>query len=36
LAKLLTHRFHLDEIHDAYNLFSGQKDNVFKVAILVA
>lgn len=35
LTPLLTHRFHLDEIHDAYTLFSGQKDNVLKVAILV-
>ncbi|MBM3783804.1 MAG: zinc-binding dehydrogenase [Acidobacteria bacterium] len=35
LKPLLTHRFHLDEIAEAYRLFSEQRDNVLKVAIAV-
>ncbi|MGI9540305.1 MAG: zinc-binding dehydrogenase [Miltoncostaeaceae bacterium] len=33
LAQLVTHRFSLDEIEDAYPLFSNQEDGVLKVAI---
>jgi alcohol dehydrogenase len=33
LGQLITHRFSLDEIEDAYPLFSNQKDGVVKVAI---
>ncbi len=33
LAAMVTHRFKLDEIVDAYDLFSNQRDGVFKVAI---
>jgi threonine dehydrogenase-like Zn-dependent dehydrogenase len=30
---LLTHSFRLDEIVDAYDLFSHQRDGVLKIAI---
>lgn len=33
LGALVTHRFKLDAIEDAYDLFSNQRDGVFKVAI---
>ena len=33
LSQLITHRFSLDEIEEAYNLFSSQADGVFKVTI---
>ena len=33
LTPLLTHRYRLDEIVDAYSLFSQQRDGVLKVAI---
>ncbi len=33
LTPLLTHRFKLDRITDAYELFAGQRDGVLKVAI---
>ena len=33
LAPLLTHRFRLDEIEEAYDLFGNQRDDVIKVAI---
>lgn len=33
LTPLLTHRFTLDRIAEAYDLFAGQRDNVLKVAI---
>ena len=33
LAPLLTHRFSLDQIEEAYRLFSHQEDGVLKVAI---
>ena len=33
LGALVTHRFTLDEIEKAYDLFSHQRDGVFKVAI---
>lgn len=33
LTPLLTHRFPLDRIAEAYDLFSNQRDNVLKVAI---
>ena len=36
LAPLLTHRFPLDRIADAYDLFSQRKDEVLKVAIQVS
>jgi alcohol dehydrogenase len=36
LTPLLTHRFTLDEISAAYDLFSQRKDNVLKIAIQVA
>jgi alcohol dehydrogenase len=36
LAPLLTHRFTLDEIQQAYSLFSEQRDGVLKVAIEVS
>jgi alcohol dehydrogenase len=34
LRQLLTHHFMLDDILEAYDLFSHQRDNVLKVAIL--
>jgi threonine dehydrogenase-like Zn-dependent dehydrogenase len=33
LTPLVTHRFALDEIADAYELFSQQRDGVMKVAL---
>ena len=33
LSKLITHRFTLDQIEEAYELFSNQRDGVVKVAI---
>ena len=33
LGPLITHRFALDEIEDAYELFGNQRDGVVKVAI---
>jgi threonine dehydrogenase-like Zn-dependent dehydrogenase len=34
LTPLVTHRFALDELLDAYDLFSHQREGVMKVAIL--
>ena len=33
ISKLITHRFTLDQIEEAYDLFSNQRDGVAKVAI---
>jgi threonine dehydrogenase-like Zn-dependent dehydrogenase len=33
LSPLLTHRFALDDIHEAFDLFSQQRDGVMKVAL---
>jgi threonine dehydrogenase-like Zn-dependent dehydrogenase len=33
LGPLVTHRFKLDDIEDAYDLFAHQRDGVLKVAI---
>ena len=33
LSPLVTHRFSLDDIHDAFDLFSHQSDGVLKVAL---
>ncbi len=33
IEALVTHRFGLDEIEEAYDLFANQRDGVFKVAI---
>ncbi len=33
LGAMVTHRYRLDDIQDAYELFSNQRDGVFKVAI---
>jgi len=33
LSKLISHRFPLDQIEDAYDLFVNQRDGVVKVAI---
>ncbi len=33
LGQLITHRFDLDQIEEAYSLFSNQEDGVIKVAI---
>ena len=33
LSGLVTHRFTLDQIEEAYDLFSSQRDGVLKVAI---
>ena len=33
LRALVTHRFRLDEIEEAYELFGHQRDGVLKVAI---
>jgi threonine dehydrogenase-like Zn-dependent dehydrogenase len=33
LGAMVTHRFKLDDIEDAYELFANQRDGVFKVAI---
>ena len=34
LKPLVTHRFRLDQIEEAYDLFSHQRDGVLKVAIV--
>jgi threonine dehydrogenase-like Zn-dependent dehydrogenase len=34
LRPLVTHRFSLDQIEEAYELFSHQRDGVLKVAIV--
>ncbi len=34
LRPLVTHRFRLDQIQEAYELFAGQRDGVLKVAIV--
>jgi len=33
VSKLITHHFKLDQIEEAYDLFSNQRDGVAKVAI---
>jgi len=33
LRPLVTHRFKLDQIEEAYDLFSHQRDGVLKIAI---
>jgi alcohol dehydrogenase len=33
LAAMVTHRYKLEDIEDAYDLFSNQRDGVFKIAI---
>ncbi|MNC83326.1 hypothetical protein D3C75_1372170 [compost metagenome] len=33
LTKMVTHRYSLDDIAQAYDLFANQRDNVLKVAI---
>ena len=33
LGPLVTHRFRLDDIEEAYDLFAHQRDGVLKVAI---
>jgi alcohol dehydrogenase len=33
LKPLVTHRFKLDDIEKAYDLFANQKDGVLKIAI---
>jgi alcohol dehydrogenase len=33
LSPLVTHRFKLDQIEEAYELFSNQGDGVLKVAV---
>jgi threonine dehydrogenase-like Zn-dependent dehydrogenase len=33
VSALVTHRFALDEIHNAFELFSHQRDGVLKVAL---
>ena len=35
LAPMVTHRFTLDRIEEAYALFSHQRDGVLKVAITI-
>jgi threonine dehydrogenase-like Zn-dependent dehydrogenase len=35
LKPLVTHRFKLDDIEEAYDLFASQRDGVMKVAITV-
>lgn len=35
LRSLVTHRFALDQIVEAYDLFANQRDGVLKVAIAV-
>jgi threonine dehydrogenase-like Zn-dependent dehydrogenase len=36
LSPLVTHRFALDDIHDAFELFSHQRDGVLKVGLFPA
>jgi threonine dehydrogenase-like Zn-dependent dehydrogenase len=36
LSALITHRFALDDIHEAFDLFSHQRDGVMKVALFPA
>jgi threonine dehydrogenase-like Zn-dependent dehydrogenase len=36
LSPLITHRFGLDDIYDAFELFSHQRDGVLKVALFPA
>lgn len=36
LSPLVTHRFGLDDIHDAYELFSRQQEGVLKVGLFPA
>ena len=33
MSKMVTHRFPLDRIEEAYELFANQRDGVLKVAI---
>lgn len=33
LKQLITHRFKLDDVEDAYELFSNQQDGVIKVTL---
>jgi hypothetical protein len=33
LTSLVTHRFALDDIEEAFDLFSNQRDHVLKVAL---
>ena len=33
LSSMITHRFKLDQIEQAYQLFAGQRDGVLKVAV---
>jgi threonine dehydrogenase-like Zn-dependent dehydrogenase len=33
LSPLVTHRFGLDDIHEAFDLFAAQRDGVMKVAL---
>jgi hypothetical protein len=33
LSPLVTHHFAFDDIHEAYDLFSHQRDGVLKVAL---
>ncbi|MDP2333022.1 MAG: hypothetical protein Q8M19_20245 [Reyranella sp.] len=35
LAPMVTHRFPLDRIEEAYELFAHQRDGVLKVAITI-
>jgi threonine dehydrogenase-like Zn-dependent dehydrogenase len=35
LNGLVTHRFKLDQIEEAYDLFANQRDGVLKVAITI-
>jgi threonine dehydrogenase-like Zn-dependent dehydrogenase len=35
LKPLVTHRFKLDDIEEAYDLFANQRDGVLKVAITI-
>ncbi len=34
LGPLITHRFSLDQIEEAYELFGNQRDGVVKVALI--
>jgi threonine dehydrogenase-like Zn-dependent dehydrogenase len=33
LGAMVTHRFSLDQVEDAYELFANQRDGVLKVAL---